>query len=280
MTRFRRGEGIWFDAGIVYVATTSDSKVHAYDTVTETIEVLYDGEASNGPLQGRRQPDRLAVGRHLRLRGRRQPRDLRDQPRARGRPVRAAHRHRSTPRASSAGAIFDPSGTRLFFSSQRAFGPGAIYEVTGPVPAGAPARPLPAADAGRRRPERISRSARCSRAACPCEVRVDRAVRARAGGARTPRLRRARRGAAQRARGRRASSRSRAAGGRGAPRAATSCALRPGTRGPARGCAHCGRARSELVVVARRRRRATGGADRRARSRSGAAPAPRRRARR
>ena len=42
MTRFRRGEGIWFDAGIVYVATTSDSKVHAYETVTETIEVLYD----------------------------------------------------------------------------------------------------------------------------------------------------------------------------------------------------------------------------------------------
>ena len=36
------------------------------------------------------------------------------------------------------GATFDPSGSRLYFSSQRAFGggsaigPGAIYEVTGP----------------------------------------------------------------------------------------------------------------------------------------------------
>jgi len=37
------------------------------------------------------------------------------------------------------GMTFDPSGTRMFFSSQRAFsesdqepGPGAIYEITGP----------------------------------------------------------------------------------------------------------------------------------------------------
>jgi uncharacterized protein len=37
------------------------------------------------------------------------------------------------------GVTFDPSGTRMFFSSQRAFpksdlepGPGAIYEITGP----------------------------------------------------------------------------------------------------------------------------------------------------
>ena len=50
MTRFRRGEGIWFDAGVVYVVTTSDSKVHAYETVTETIEVLYD-KTSGGALK-------------------------------------------------------------------------------------------------------------------------------------------------------------------------------------------------------------------------------------
>jgi len=33
--RFKRGEGIFFDTGIVYVATTSDDRVHAYDTATE-----------------------------------------------------------------------------------------------------------------------------------------------------------------------------------------------------------------------------------------------------
>jgi hypothetical protein len=30
------------------------------------------------------------------------------------------------------GVAFDPSGKRLYFSSQRAFGNGALYEVTGP----------------------------------------------------------------------------------------------------------------------------------------------------
>lgn len=40
------------------------------------------------------------------------------------------------------GPVFDPSGTRLYFSSQRAFGLGQVYEITGPFrqarPAGAP----------------------------------------------------------------------------------------------------------------------------------------------
>ena len=132
MTRFRRGEGIWFDAGVVYVATTSDSKVHAYETVTETIEVLYDAKTSNGALKDADNLTVSPVRRHLRLRGRRQPRDGRDQPRARGRAVRAAERRRRTDQSELTGVIFDPSGTRLFFSSQRAFGSGAIYEVTGP----------------------------------------------------------------------------------------------------------------------------------------------------
>ncbi|HEV2727974.1 MAG TPA: alkaline phosphatase PhoX, partial [Solirubrobacterales bacterium] len=52
MTEFKRGEGIWFDAGIVYVATTSDNKIHAYDPLTETIEVVYDQKVGDGPLNG------------------------------------------------------------------------------------------------------------------------------------------------------------------------------------------------------------------------------------
>jgi len=30
------------------------------------------------------------------------------------------------------GVIFDPSGTRMYFSAQRSFGTGVVYEVTGP----------------------------------------------------------------------------------------------------------------------------------------------------
>ncbi|MGH2986923.1 MAG: hypothetical protein ACRDLO_09585, partial [Solirubrobacterales bacterium] len=31
-----------------------------------------------------------------------------------------------------AGVCFDPRGQRMYFSSQRAYGPGVVYEVTGP----------------------------------------------------------------------------------------------------------------------------------------------------
>jgi hypothetical protein len=34
--------------------------------------------------------------------------------------------------SETTGPSFDPSGTRLYFSSQRAFGFGVVYEVTGP----------------------------------------------------------------------------------------------------------------------------------------------------
>lgn len=41
-TRFARAEGIWFDSGTVYVATTGDDRIRAYDTAAEAIELLYD----------------------------------------------------------------------------------------------------------------------------------------------------------------------------------------------------------------------------------------------
>ena len=34
--------------------------------------------------------------------------------------------------SETVGLTFDPSGTRLYFGSQRAFGTGVVYEVTGP----------------------------------------------------------------------------------------------------------------------------------------------------
>ena len=51
-TRFRRGEGIWYDDGTVYVATTIDSRVHAYDTRRQRIEVdiRRPGVADEPPL--------------------------------------------------------------------------------------------------------------------------------------------------------------------------------------------------------------------------------------
>jgi uncharacterized protein len=140
-TRFKRGEGIWLDGGTLYVSTTADHRVHAYDTRRERIRVAYDGLASpSAPLlrvdqmtgapwgevfvcediatdeidMGVISPDRT-VARFLSVTG-------------------AAHRG-----SELTGVTFDPSGSRMYVASQRAFpkselepGPGAIYEITGP----------------------------------------------------------------------------------------------------------------------------------------------------
>ena len=48
-TRFKRGEGIWHDDGTVYVSTTGDDRVHAYDILPRALRVVYDGLASARP---------------------------------------------------------------------------------------------------------------------------------------------------------------------------------------------------------------------------------------
>jgi uncharacterized protein len=140
-TRFKRGEGLWLDAGILYVSTTADHRVWAYDTRRERIRVAYDGLASrSAPLlrvdqmtgsragevfvcediateeidMGVITPDRR-VARFLSVTG---------------------PQHRDS---ELTGVTFDPSGKRMYVASQRAFsksdmapGPGAIYEITGP----------------------------------------------------------------------------------------------------------------------------------------------------
>jgi uncharacterized protein len=141
-TQFRRAEGIWIDSGFVYVATTADHKVHRYNTVLQQIELVYDGEAlgRDAPL---RQVDNITaapsgdvfvcedtgeddpldigiitpegeVARFLKVTG-------------------PQHTGAGGPLSSElTGVNFDPSGTRMYFSSQRGFGTGVTYEITGP----------------------------------------------------------------------------------------------------------------------------------------------------
>jgi secreted PhoX family phosphatase len=140
-TRFKRGEGIWLDGGTLYLATTADHRVHAYDTRRDRIRVAYDGLASaSAPLlrvdqltgspahevfvcediatdeidMGVIAPDRT-VSKFLSATG----------------PL-----HRGS---ELTGVTFDPTGKRMYVASQRAFpktdlepGPGAIFEITGP----------------------------------------------------------------------------------------------------------------------------------------------------
>ncbi len=148
--RFRRGEGIWFDSGFVYVATTSDDRVYAYDTSLERIEVIYDGKAL-GDVAPLHQVDNITVhpasgdlfagedNDNLELCVLTPDRQIAPFARLSGAQHQAVTVIPGLPDSPAdsgtsevTGPTFNPDGTRLYFSSQRAFGVGAIYEVTGP----------------------------------------------------------------------------------------------------------------------------------------------------
>jgi sugar lactone lactonase YvrE len=144
MTEFKRGEGIWFDSGIVYVATTSDNKIHAYDPLTETIEVVYDQKVGDGPLNGVDNVTAAPSG---------------DIYVAEDNGTNQLDIGLLTPEGEVArfltatgmqheqseltGVCFDPSGKRMYFAAQRSLGgPGAVFEVTGPFRERQPAVPV------------------------------------------------------------------------------------------------------------------------------------------
>ena len=139
-TRFKRAEGIWHDEGVVYVATTGDSRIHSYDIRAERVEVAYDGFASReAPLI---RVDQLTANRAGEvfvcedLATEEIDLGLID---TKGRVSRflsvTGVEH---DRSEITGVTFDPSGSRMYFASQRAGGeeglpgPGAVYEVSGP----------------------------------------------------------------------------------------------------------------------------------------------------
>jgi secreted PhoX family phosphatase len=152
MTRFSRGEGMWYDGGVVYLCTTNDNKVHAYDTVTGRIDLLYDGGAiQNPPLTN---VDNITVSRSG---------DVfvcedtfsSDDP---GLDIAIISREREVTRflkvtgnqhtgaggdarSELCGVVFDPSGQRMYFASQRALVVGIVYEVTGPFRLDRPREP-------------------------------------------------------------------------------------------------------------------------------------------
>jgi secreted PhoX family phosphatase len=131
-TRFAGGEGTWFDSGIVYFTTKKDNKVHAYDTRSNRYELIYDEATTPGsPLSGL---DGITVSRSgdLFL-----CEDGGDKDVCLITPEREVARFLTVTGSAHdaselAGVTFDPSGTRMYFSSMRGFGQGAVYEVTGP----------------------------------------------------------------------------------------------------------------------------------------------------
>jgi secreted PhoX family phosphatase len=144
MTRFAGGEGIWHDGGILYFTTKGDKRVWAYNAAAGTLEVVFDhalapdasldavdnvtvsaaGEIfvceDGGNMEiGLITPER-EVSPFLRFTG-------------------PAHPTTGEYKSEVCGVVFDPSGTRMYCTSQRAHpqsgsapGPGAVYEISGP----------------------------------------------------------------------------------------------------------------------------------------------------
>lgn len=147
-TSFIRGEGIWYHDRVVYWVASTLSQIYAYDTVAGSQEILHDPAVAGSQMND---ADNLTV--HA-LTG-----DLyitEDAPQSTGidvlvitapdaegnRTVAPVIRAAAGEHAGSefTGPVFDPSGTRFYFSSQRMTSPndptnvaaGVIYEVTGP----------------------------------------------------------------------------------------------------------------------------------------------------
>ncbi len=133
-TVFRGGEGIWYHQGVVYFSTKGSNQVWAYDVAAATISVIYDGPMMAEP--GIRGVDNLTVsccGDVLVAEDTGSMQIVAVLPSGMLKPLVQVAGHDNS---EVTGPAFDPSGTRLYFSSQRGLatgtGTGWTFEVTGP----------------------------------------------------------------------------------------------------------------------------------------------------
>jgi Bacterial protein of unknown function (DUF839)/WD40-like Beta Propeller Repeat len=126
--RFRGGEGVDISNGRVVFSTKGDNRIWAYDPGANTLTVLYDAAVQvNGVLSGVDNVETSSAGVIYVAEdgGNMQIVLVRDD----GSTFPVVQLPGVTG-SEITGPAFDPSGTRLYFSSQR--NPGATYEVSGP----------------------------------------------------------------------------------------------------------------------------------------------------
>jgi hypothetical protein len=178
MTRFDGGEGIWHDGGVLYFTTKGDKRLWAYDARAGTIEIVFDRAAA--PDSSLDAVDNVTVsaageificedGGNMEIGLITPEREVSPFLRFTG----AAHSV-----SEVCGVVFDPSGTRMYCTSQGAYpvepsqrGPGAVYEISGPFRQPAAAVGAFGPPAGERRTSPLAGSDRT-----PLRVRVRRRV--------------------------------------------------------------------------------------------------------
>lgn len=132
MKVFAGGEGAWFADGVLYFATKFDNRVWTYTPATNTLVAVYDGSAPGSILTG---VDNLAAGPGGDVYVCEDGGDMEVVTLSPDGSVAPFLQITGAPNSEVTGVAFDPSGTRLYVSSQR--NPGVTYEVTGPF-GGAP----------------------------------------------------------------------------------------------------------------------------------------------
>ena len=130
---FDGGEGVWHDAGFVYFTTKGDSRVWIYDIGRSSLDVLYDAALlESPPLTG---VDNIVVSPSGDVIVAEDGGDMDLVLITPDRTVARLVKVTGQDRSEICGPAFDPSGSRLYFSSQRGpapSGPGVTYEVSGP----------------------------------------------------------------------------------------------------------------------------------------------------
>jgi secreted PhoX family phosphatase len=134
-TALKGGEGCWYHQGTVYLTTKGDNRVWALDTTTSVLTVVYDAASSPTPiLTG---VDNVTVAQNGDVLVAEDGGDM-QVCLLRSGVVSPLLQVVGQDGSEITGPAFDPSGSRLYFSSQRGPAPsgtGITYEVSGPFAA-------------------------------------------------------------------------------------------------------------------------------------------------
>ena len=132
-TAFDGGEGIWLHAGIVYFATKGDNRIWAYDTVAQTLEIIYDFATTTGSDKILSGVDNLTVTSAGDILVAEDGGDRQLCVILPDRSVRPLLQVVGQDASEISGPAFSPDGRRLYFNSDRGArngaGPGITYEV-------------------------------------------------------------------------------------------------------------------------------------------------------
>ena len=130
-TAFDGGEGIWYEAGVMYFSTKGDNRVWAYEVASGNLTIIYDRSTSSMPILSG--VDNVYVGPGGDVLVAEDGGDLEIVAITPGGTVLPVMQLVGHGGSEITGPAFDPSFTRLYFSSQRGTnGDGITFEISGP----------------------------------------------------------------------------------------------------------------------------------------------------